>query len=230
MLPSLVIKIEYRRALHRDLTGILRQLTIPSLPAAKNLSISSFPPAFLPGSAQYVENDVTHSKQTLEKNLPGATTPQMFYPLPEKSTPPNFSLKSTSLNYSFLAASPARAFGCGLSEESTTTTHSIRAVSPAQAFMFFGPLENSTPLPHTFRVNPEELHPERTREGRNAPFLTGSAPQTECGVTYSKQTTAPFLTGARTHISRSEFCSPFTPTLKQPPHLRHQLSRVISTH
>ena len=33
-----------------------------------------------------------------------------------------------------------------------------------------------------------------------APFLTGSAPQTEFDVTHSKQTPEKFLTGARTHI------------------------------
>jgi hypothetical protein len=32
------------------------------------------------------------------------------------------------------------------------------------------------------------------------PLLTGSASQTECDVTHSKQTTGKFLTGARTHI------------------------------
>src|SRR6202046_3780965 len=33
------------------------------------------------------------------------------------------------------------------------------------------------------------------------PFLTGPGPQTDFAVPHSKQTTAPFLTGARTHIS-----------------------------
>ena len=44
---------------------------------------------------------------------------------------------------------------------------------------------------------------------RFRPFLTGSAPQTEFDVTYSKQTTAPFLTGSRTAIKRSAFRSVF---------------------
>ena len=38
-----------------------------------------------------------------------------------------------------------------------------------------------------------------------APFLTGSAPQTEFVVTYSKQTTGEFLTGARTPFKVSHF-------------------------
>jgi hypothetical protein len=39
------------------------------------------------------------------------------------------------------------------------------------------------------------------------PLLTGSAPQTEFGLTYRKQTTEKFLTGARTHISEARFCA-----------------------
>jgi hypothetical protein len=38
-------------------------------------------------------------------------------------------------------------------------------------------------------------------------FLTGSDPQTEIGVTCSKQTTEKFLTGARTHIKRTRVCA-----------------------
>jgi hypothetical protein len=37
------------------------------------------------------------------------------------------------------------------------------------------------------------------------PLLTGSGSQSEFDVTYSKQTTEKFLTGARTHISQSRF-------------------------
>ena len=37
------------------------------------------------------------------------------------------------------------------------------------------------------------------------PLLTGSAPQTEFDVTYRKQTTEKFLTGARTHIRETRF-------------------------
>jgi len=40
---------------------------------------------------------------------------------------------------------------------------------------------------------------------RSAPFLTGSAPQTEFVVTPSKQTTDEFLTGSRTAIKVSHF-------------------------
>ena len=72
MLASVVIKIEYRRALHQGSVGILRQPSIHGFPAAKISSISCFAAAFLPGSAQYVEMAVTHSKQTTGPFLPGS--------------------------------------------------------------------------------------------------------------------------------------------------------------
>src|ERR1700733_393048 len=43
----------------------------------------------------------------------------------------------------------------------------------------------------------------------SAPFLTGSAPQTEFAVTHSKQTTAQFLTGSRTAIKPFRFSRDF---------------------
>ena len=102
MLASLVIKIEYCRTLHRaskepSRLGSLSCLPatekapISRFPATKKLSVSSFASAFLsglpraffakgsvcqgaflPGSAQYVECDVTHSKQTTATFLPGS--------------------------------------------------------------------------------------------------------------------------------------------------------------
>ena len=39
------------------------------------------------------------------------------------------------------------------------------------------------------------------------PLLTGSAPQTEFGLTYRKQTAEKFLTGARTHIREMRICA-----------------------
>ena len=39
------------------------------------------------------------------------------------------------------------------------------------------------------------------------PLLTGTAPQTEFDLTYRKQTTEKFLTGARTHIRKTRFCA-----------------------
>jgi hypothetical protein len=88
VLPSLVIKIEYCRALHRgskepSRPGSLSCLTalenapISRFLAAKTSSISNFAAAFLTGSAKYVECDVTHSKQMTATFLPGATTAHM---------------------------------------------------------------------------------------------------------------------------------------------------------
>jgi hypothetical protein len=86
VLASLVIKIEYHRALHQDSVGIPRQYTTPSFPPAKKLSISSFSAAFLPGSAQYVEMAVTHSKQTIATFLPGSRIARQPFQSPSKIT------------------------------------------------------------------------------------------------------------------------------------------------
>ena len=86
-----MIKIQYCRALHRGSKEPIRPASLSSLPparspwradespisafpAAKISSVSTFAAAFLPGTAQQVENDVTHSKQTTATFLPGATT------------------------------------------------------------------------------------------------------------------------------------------------------------
>ena len=113
MLPSLVIKKEYRRTLQQDVVPASCPPLVPGfqpagreidavmsptsgeyrvdLPKAHSRSRLYSPPvsgtpattktpipnslaAFLPGTGQYVECDVTHSKQTSEKFLPGART------------------------------------------------------------------------------------------------------------------------------------------------------------
>ena len=84
MLPSLVIKTEYSRALHRGSKESSRAGSLPSFPSEKALishfpaktktSTSSFGAAFLPGSVLRVESDVTHSKQRIATFLPGART------------------------------------------------------------------------------------------------------------------------------------------------------------
>ncbi len=83
MLASLVIKIEYRRTLHRgsrepNRSGSMCHLPASEqaptfgFPATKSPSISCCAPAFLAGSAKYVESDVTHSKHTPATFLPKA--------------------------------------------------------------------------------------------------------------------------------------------------------------
>jgi Xaa-Pro aminopeptidase len=51
-----------------------------------------------------------------------------------------------------------------------------------------------------------------SRDARNSAFLTGSYPQTELAVTYSKQTLEKILTGARMHIRGSLRFSGFGPS------------------
>jgi len=63
------------------------------------------------------------------------------------------------------------------------------------------------------------------------PFLTGSAPQTEFDVTYSKQTLKKILTGARTHIKRSVFPQRFSGAFSTehfPAHRRISLQESIA--
>ena len=85
MLPSLVIKIEQHRTLHRDakISAPLRPpfATEPNhsrnnsqVPPRSEPPIYKWSRPLLPGSAQNIENDVTYRKQTTEKFLPGATT------------------------------------------------------------------------------------------------------------------------------------------------------------
>jgi Xaa-Pro aminopeptidase len=80
-----VIKIEYHGTLHKEIIPAPCPPIIPSSLAPRKLSVSAvagatkssksgFLGAFLPGTAQYVESDVTHSKQTTEKFLTGART------------------------------------------------------------------------------------------------------------------------------------------------------------
>ena len=72
MLASVVIKIEYHRTLQQGIAQAPRQPLITDSLAATKPSISSLAAAFLPGSAQYVEMAVTHSKQTTANFLPGS--------------------------------------------------------------------------------------------------------------------------------------------------------------
>src|ERR1700689_4820786 len=72
MLASVVIKIEYRRALQQGLAPPPCQALIINSRAGAEPSISSLSAAFLPGSARYVEIAVTHSKQTIATFLPGS--------------------------------------------------------------------------------------------------------------------------------------------------------------
>jgi hypothetical protein len=73
------------RSLEQGAFGIVRRPGRRSPQAICDLNFQLFT-AFLPGSAQNVENDVTHSKQTTELFLPGATTSQ-YSPRTSIATP-----------------------------------------------------------------------------------------------------------------------------------------------
>jgi hypothetical protein len=165
-----VIKMEYRRALHQNAIPTSRQPVIPSFPAQKKPSISSFPTAFLPGSAQYVESDVTHSKQTTATFLPGSRIASHGLRQGTALAVPSLVCpgEEGAIHYSFRAGSPARAFA--------------RTLDPDTATVDF-----SSFLPG---ATTEQCHAPGTL---NSAFLTGSDTQTEFDVTHSKQTTKKFL-------------------------------------
>ena len=156
-------------------------------------SISCSAAAFLPGSAKYVECDVTLSKQTTAPFLPGATT------APRE-------LRQGTAFYPELRRAAVPSLVCPDEERPSQSHYSFRA-RLADCWR--------AALPG-FRVNPTGIHPEHICEGRAfartldpgvtnvnfgpfptgflgaffatnsvcpRPFLTGSAPQTESSVT-----------------------------------------------
>jgi hypothetical protein len=66
---------------------------------------------------------------------------------------------------------------------------------------------SSSGLPANLGGNNSQLLPQNLPQIRkwSRPLLTGSALQTEFGLTYRKQTTEKFLTGARTHTRETRF-------------------------
>jgi hypothetical protein len=149
------------------------------LPTVCNLVGSRPLVPFLPGSAQNVECDVTHTKQTVRKFLPGATT----------------ACQRSAFRHGF--------FG---STEFLTETASHSEIDVTHSKQTTGEFLTETrivPLPGFSRAFLAKNSICSTR------FLTGSASQTEFGVAHSKQTTDKFLTGARTAISVSQFHAEF---------------------
>ena len=185
MLPSLVIKIEYCRALHRgskepsrpgslSCPTALENAPISRFLATKTSSISDFAAAFLTETASHSEMAVTRSKQT----------------------------GGTFLTETRIAHSASRVFSrgepLGLREGAAFHPELRRAAVPS--LVCPGEERSFRAGRHGFRMNPDRIHPERIHEGRDVAFLTGSAPQTEFDVTHSKQTLEKILTGARMHI------------------------------
>jgi hypothetical protein len=186
-----VIKIEYCRALHRGSKEPSRpgspsypptseKAPTSRFPAAKMPPVSCIAPAFLPGSGKYVECDVTHSKQTTTRFLPGSRIAPhgsrqgtAFYPRLRRAAVP--SLVCHDEEKSFRAGSLARAF--------------TRALAC--------PGEFPAGLPRAFFVKGLVC---------SIPFLTETASHSEMAVTHSKQRIATFLTGAR--IAQIEISMP----------------------
>jgi hypothetical protein len=180
MLPSLVIKIEYCRTLHRgskepsrpsplSRLPALEKAPISRFPATNKPSISTFAAAFLTETASHSEIVVTDSKQMRGTFL----TETRIAPL---------ALHQGTAFYPELRRVAVPSLACPDEEKS------FRAGR------------------HGFRVNLDRIHPERICEGRDVAFLIGSGLQTEFAVSCSKQTIGKFLTGARTHIK--EFANP----------------------
>jgi hypothetical protein len=208
VLPSLVIKIEYCRALHRgskepsrpgslSCPPALEKAPISRLPATKKPSILTFAAAFLTETASHSEIAVTDSKQTGETFLTetriapvGLRQGTAFYAELRSAAAPE-SRVVNRLRQGTPSAVPSLV--CPDEEKS------FRAGSPALAFACtvetpFCPSAFLTGLPRAFFAkNSVSL----------SPFLTGSASQTESSVTHSKQTTETSLTGARMHIKES---------------------------
>jgi hypothetical protein len=216
VLPSLVIKIEYCRALHRGSKERVRPGSLSCLPSAdkspislfrdaKSPSVSSFSTAFLPGFGKYVECDVTLSKQTTATYLPGATTAPHesgrgtpFYTEPRNAPAPGSRVVN---RFRHGTASAVGSLVCPGEEKS------FRADSPARAFACTLETPVCPGAPPT--GVPGDFFAKNSVSPR--PFLTGSAPQTELPVTHSKQTFGPFLTGSRTGIkefANSHSCAP----------------------
>jgi hypothetical protein len=188
VLASLVIKIEYCRTLHRgskepsrpsSLSGLPATEKAPTsrFPATKSPSISCYAPAFLPGSGKYVECGVTRSKQTTATFLPGSR----FAHCHARTSLAN-ALSNRELHLLEL-----------------TLTHRKQTIAPrpnrelSTNPRFRNSVLRSVFTSHSLAVTLEAslaAHPYFA-------FLTETASHSETGVTHSKQTIAPFLTGAR---------------------------------
>jgi hypothetical protein len=182
VLPSLVAKTKYRRALHQDLIPPPCPPFLSSSLAEKRLSISTFPAAFLTGSGSQTEFDVTYSKQTNEKILTGARTHIKLFEILQMS-PQNDDATSIVIPSEAVSAGPPKS-KTGLpgrrqvepgrsNSRAWGIAHEVAGISPTRDLLFF--------LFVTFGA-----------------FLPGTAQYVESDVTYSKQTTGTFLPGATT--------------------------------
>jgi len=198
VLPSLVIKIEYRRTLHKSSVGLY--LRGDSL--CLNEFISRRELAELNRQTQEIECPVTPRKQT--------TAPS--------SNRQNFQKRDScllvagrDLRNTFPRGSCVNLYGIHTARPDEGRERTFEG----RPFLSCELLKDCTPVTSTLRVNPNGINPacpdegrERICEGRADVFLTGSASQTKCAVTRSKQTLEKILTGARTAIKLSRFFQP----------------------
>ncbi len=132
--------------------------------------------AFLPGSAQNVENDVTSTKQTAGEFLPGATTSQC--------------------RAQISIAKPLSNRELGLLEPRLTRRQ--QTIGPrSNRELSTNPCFCNSDLRRPFTSHSLALTQEGPLTTSYSSFLTGSGSQTEFAVTHSKQMTASFLTGSR---------------------------------
>jgi hypothetical protein len=200
MLASLVIKIEYRRTLHRGSKEPSRPGSLSRLPdaehaptsrfpATKSPSISCYTPAFLPGSAQYVECGVTHSKQTTATFLPGSRFAHFASRMVQREARSHAptSLANALSNRELHLLERTLTY-----RKQTIAPRSNRGLSTNPCFrnsVLRSVCTSHSPLACTEAGR--ATHP-------GSAFLTETASHSKMAVTHSKQTIATFLTGART--------------------------------
>jgi len=161
---------------------------LPGLPRAIFAKGSICINALLPGTALRVENDVTSTKQTTGEFLPGATTAQYRAQI---------SIAKPLSNRELRLLEP-------------TLTHRKQTIAPrSNRELSTNPCFCISDSRRAFTSHSLALF-TLTQEGpQEGPVLTETGSNSETAVTLSKETTAPFLTGARTgsvalHFSRAK--------------------------
>jgi hypothetical protein len=144
--------------------------------------------AFLPGSAQNVECDVTSTKQTTGEFLPGARTGQCRAQISIAKPLSNRELRLLESSLTQRKQTVA----LRSNRELSTNPRFRNSRSPGSLLLALT-REGSRTTSRPFALPPE------------GSVLTETGSHSEIAVTHSKQTTATFLTGARTHINDFDF-------------------------
>jgi hypothetical protein len=187
--------------------------------------------AFLPGSGLRVECDVTHSKQTTAPFLPGSRIAPhglrqvtAFHAELRSAAVSNAS-QSSGVHTLVAEATPEVRCHARTSITSALSNRELQLLEPRLIH------RKQTIEPRSNR----ELSTNRCRGNSHAvipisAFLTETASHSEFTVTHSKQTTAPFLTGARTVTKRLVSRTVFNPVSSElfPTHRRISLQDGIA--